>query len=204
MNDPFANSQLELACRVGSLADIDEALEDGANIDCNGSSPLFIAIMENNRDVVALLVERGASVKDFELDGIDDQEAVVARLMLLAPQPEAEAPAEGTVDAKLLRAFDRMIRNKGFAEPFKKGRGDEFQAFLDGLKWVGAEECYANAKEFAELLDHARQTGGEAGVPMFLQENTMIIDSLSEKYASAEESPGDLAREFLKEQKKVA
>ena len=203
MSDPLANTQLELACRVGSLDDVVEALDEGADINCNGSEPLFIAIMAENRELVSLLIEKGADVSMFEIISTDPQE-VIELLMKLAPAPEEE-PAEETVDAKRVRAFDRMIRNKGLAEPIAKGRWDEYTAFRDGLKWIAAEECHDAVNEFIEMIELALPEIGEAGIPDFLSNGSAArVAELSERYAAAEEVPGELLKEYLKERKKVA
>ena len=91
MSDPLANAQLELACTVGSVSDVEDALDDGADIDFNCSSPLFVAIMAGNREVVAKLVERGADVALFELKSIGDDERVAE---LMRPWTSAEGPGE--------------------------------------------------------------------------------------------------------------
>ena len=84
MNDPFANSQLDLACRVGSRDAIIEAIEDGADINHSGSSPLILAIMANDRNTVETLVELGADISCFELT-VSNQEGIIDELMKGAP-----------------------------------------------------------------------------------------------------------------------
>ena len=106
MNDPFANSQLDLACRVGSRDAIIEAIEDGADINHDGSSPLILAIMANDRPTVEVLVELGADVSCFELK-VSDQKGIVDELMKGAPAT-GDVPEEDPVDAKILRAIDTV------------------------------------------------------------------------------------------------
>ena len=202
MSDPLANTQLELACRVGSLEDVIEALDDGADINCNGSEPLFIGIMSLNRELIALLIEKGADVSMFELVSNDPTD-VIELLMQLAPTPEEE-PDDETVDAKRVRAFDKMIRNKGLSEPVTKDRWEEYSAFRDGLKWIAAEECHDVVNEFLEMIDHVLPEIGEAGIADFLQTNSTRVAELSERYAAAEEVPGELLKDYLKDRKKVA
>ena len=114
----MANAQLDLACQVGSKDAIIEAIEDGADINHGGGSPLILAIMANDRPTVAALVELGADVSQFEVK-VTDQDAIIDELMKGAPNTEA-VPEEDPVDAKLVRAFDRMIRNKGLGEPLRR------------------------------------------------------------------------------------
>ena len=80
MSDPVANAQLELACRLGLLEELVEALEDGADINCNGHSPVFFAVQHGHRELLAALVERGADISCFELEA-GEVDAVVERLM---------------------------------------------------------------------------------------------------------------------------
>ena len=201
MNDPMANAQLELACRVGSREAIIEAIEEGADIDHNGSSVLIIAIMAGDRDTVSTLVELGADVSCFELQ-VTNHEAIVDALMKGTPKTD-EILEEDPVDAKLVRAFDKLIRAKGLDEPFKKNRGGDYPAFRDGLRWIAAEECHAVVTGFLELIGPARSESGDLGVDAFLAENASRIEELTNKYTSAEEIPGDLLKDYLKERKKL-
>lgn len=211
MSDSLANTQLELACRVGSREDVLEALEDGADINCNGNSPLFIAIMANDRSLVSTLVEKGADVSAFEVAATGHEEIVDALMLLSRAEDDknsGEAVTMVEVDGKLVRAFDKMIRSKGLAEPFHKGRGDEYAAFCSSLRWIAAEECYANVSEFLEMVELTRKESGaeddKSGIRKFLNDNAARIDVLSRQYAEADEVPGDLVKEYLKERRKVA
>ncbi len=203
MSDPLANTQLELACRIGSLDDVLEALDDGADINCNGSEPLFIAIMANNRDLVSLLIEMGADVTMFEITSNDPTD-VIELLMELAPSPEGE-PTDETVDARRIRAFDKMIRNNGLAEPVIRGRWREYKTFRDGLKWIAAEECHDAVKEFLEMIEHVLPEIGEKGIVDFLNNGSAArVAELSERYTAAEEVPGELLKDYLKDRQQVA
>lgn len=182
-----------------------EALDDGADIDCNGCSPIFFAIENGCREVLVALVERGADVAMFELDGAED---VVGQLLKIAPQAGSadDQPApEGMVDldAKMIRAFDRMLRSKGVAEPIKKGRWAEYRAFCDGLRSLAAEECHVVVSEFLERFEGE----GEEELKELLaaEESAGRITGLNERYATAtaEELPGELLKEYLKERKKL-
>ncbi len=204
MSDSLTNSQLELACRVGCADAVVEALEEGADINFGGSSPLFVAIAGADRAIVSLLVERGADVSIFEIESKEKDE-IVDQLMVLAEESQTGGEKESAeIDGKMLRAFDRMIRNKGLAEPFAKDRAGEYGAFKEGLKWIAAEECHSVVSEFLEMVDMVRGEIGEEGIPGFLDDNVARIDELSKRYADADEAPGDLLKDYLKEQKKLA
>mgnify|MGYP001819164749 CR=1 FL=1 len=209
MNDPVANAQLELACRLGSVGDDLEAIDEGADVDCNGYSPLFLAIQNSDRPVIAALVERGADFAIFEAS--EDKGDVVDQLMMLAPKRGSESE-EGMpeVDAKMVRAFDRMIRNKGFAEPVNKGRPEDYGAFREALKRIAAEECHSLVSEFMDLVE---RTGGEAGdsdgaMAKVITDADLAeqLNDLGDRYRSAseDEQPGELLKDYLKEQRKLA
>lgn len=202
MSDPQANGQLELACKVGLIPEIDEALAEGADINCYGSSPLFIGIMANDQPIVEALVERGADISTFSIKATEKNEIVEA-LMALAPQHSDPAGGDNQVEPKLVRAFDRMIRNKGLGEPITKNRAAEYPAFSEGLKWIAAEDCHAIVTEFLDMVEFVRSEKGDAGMPEFLKENAARIKILSDRYANLDESPRDLLKDYIKEQKKL-
>jgi hypothetical protein len=251
MSDPLANAQLELACRLGALEEVVEALEDGADIDFGSGTALFVAISEGEREVVSLLVEKGADVVLFGLEregqeaveeeaeaeedeeedeeegevesgseveeGVaieeegevepegGEREKLIDALMALMKQGEPEeVDSDDPVDAKVVRAFDRMIRKAGLGEPIHKKRDGEYGVFVEGLKWVAAEECEVVVSEFLEMVELVRTEVGEDGVPKLLVENVARIEELSERYVLAEEVPGELLKEYLKERKKQA
>lgn len=210
MDDPVANGQLELACRLGSVADIAEAIEEGADINCNGYSPMFLAIQNADRPVIEELVRLGADVAVFEVDpGKGD---VVDQLMAMAPErdgPHGDAGGMAELDAKMIRAFHRMITNKGVAEPVLKGRAAEYEAFAAGLQSIAAEECHAAVCDFLELSRSA--TAGdaqpEAAFLALLQDGAQAgaLAEITARYlvAAEEEQPGELLKDYLKERKKL-
>lgn len=213
MNDPVANTQLELACRLGLLDDVLEALEDGADIDCNGCSPVFFAIENGDRAIISALVERGADVSIFEVDPGGD---VVEQLLAISPGSSAAADGDGggeaavemaELDAKMIRAFERMVRNKGIAEPVLKGRWGEFPAFCDALQSLAAEECQAIASEFVALVKAGQEEADEEVAKAFVAaaENADALADLGARYlvATEDEQPGELLKEYLKERKKL-
>ncbi|MFT4546268.1 MAG: hypothetical protein ACI9UA_000231 [Pseudoalteromonas tetraodonis] len=213
MNDPVANTQVELASRLGLLDDVIEALEDGANIDCNGCSPVYFAIQNGHREVLVALVERGADVSMF---GVDPAGDVLEQLMAIGPggveTTTVDAPdaVEGMVelDAKMIRAFDRMLCNKGMGEPIKKGRLTEYRAFCDGLTSLAAEDCQSVVSEFLDWIKPQGDADPEEAANMILGDESSAarLAELAERYAkvTAEELPGELLKDYLKERKKVS
>lgn len=86
-----ADRELELACKVGSLTDFDRAIEEGANVNFDGGSPLFVAIMSGNRVIVEKLVSHGADAGMFlsksQVKKLKSEEQVIEALMANAPPP---------------------------------------------------------------------------------------------------------------------
>ena len=219
MSDPFANSQLELACRLGAIDDIVEALEDGADINCNGGSPVFIAMMENERESLVTLLEHGADISTFIPEGSPEAELEAEERInfLLACGGHGEAAGGGgddalEVDSKLVGALDRMIRRNGLVEPFIKKRASDFPAFRQALGGIGAEDCHAVVSEFLDELESARAEqieraeNNEVSViddNIFLEAEAERIADWSTRYVTAEESPPALAKEYIKERKKL-
>lgn len=206
MDHSQVNSQLELCCRVGSLDGILEALAEGADINHNGGTPLFTAIMAHDHAAISLLLENGADASVFLPDGPAGGDAAAA-LLALAPAPGAAAAGSAdsaeVVDAKLVRALDRMIRREGLAAPIAKGRGADYPAFSQGLKWIAAEECHSCVMELLAMIESAGIGAEDGAIAGFLRENAARIGELSERYMRAEEVPGDLLRDYLKEKRKL-
>ena len=207
VSDSLANAQLELCCRVGSVDGLLEALEDGADINCSGGLPLYVAIMARDRVIVSALVQNGADPTIFEVRG-SDQNEIVDALLALAPTATnaSDAPQDDAdpVDAKLVRAFDKMIRSKGFGEPLRKGRGSDYPAFRKRLMWIASEECEGCVAEFIGMAEAGLEAEGREGTLPFLEENATRISELSERYRAAPEVPVDLLKDYLKERKKGA
>lgn len=86
-----ADRELELACRVGCLSNFERALEEGGDIDADGGSPLFLAIMKHHRHLVEELVRRNADVSFFitktALKRLKTEDEVIEALMAGAPPP---------------------------------------------------------------------------------------------------------------------
>jgi hypothetical protein len=97
-----ADRELELACKVGSLPDFDRAIEEGANVNFDGGSPLFVSIMTGNRVIVELLVSHGADTGMFlsktQAKKLKTQEQILEALMANAPPPVEEEKTAPPVD----------------------------------------------------------------------------------------------------------
>ena len=101
MSDWSADRELELACKVGSIDDFERAIEEGANVNCDGGSPLFVSIMTHNREMISRLVELEADVGMFlsaaKRKRLKTPEQIVDALLEGAPPPvedDAEPPKE--------------------------------------------------------------------------------------------------------------
>ncbi len=99
-----ADRELEVACRIGSLSNFERAIEEGADVNCDGGSPLFLAIMGNHRQIVEELVARQAEVSMFlrksEIKKLKSSPEIVEALMAGAPPPveDDESPPEADED----------------------------------------------------------------------------------------------------------
>lgn len=204
MYTSYANAQLELACRVGCRATIEEALDEGADINFGGSSPLITAILAGDRETVAILVELGADVSCFQLTtSADDPQATVDALIRSAPGGDGDAvPKDDPVDAKVVRAFNKWIRAKGLVEPLAKGKGAAYGTFSDSLKWIAAETCHEVVQEFHALVSALPGDPGKAPANL-LEEHGSQVESLTQRYLSSEERPTELLKDYLKERKKL-
>lgn len=100
-----ADRELELACKVGSMPDFERALEEGADVNCDGGAPLFVSIMTGNRQFVETLVAREADVSMFltkaKRKKLKTAEEIIAALMEGSPPPvdEAENPPNEVLQA---------------------------------------------------------------------------------------------------------
>lgn len=92
-----AELELELACKVGSASDLERAVSEGADVNFDGSAPLFLAIMGGHRRLIARLVELGADPSPFlsehQIRNLRGPEEVLAALFEGCPPPaEGEDP----------------------------------------------------------------------------------------------------------------
>ncbi|MEM7015499.1 MAG: hypothetical protein AAF585_28910 [Verrucomicrobiota bacterium] len=91
MSEWSADRELELACKVGSIDDFERAIEEGANVNCDGGSPLFVSIMTHNRELITRLVELDADIGMFlsaaKRKKLKTPEQIVDALLEGAPPP---------------------------------------------------------------------------------------------------------------------
>lgn len=89
MSDPAADLSLELACKLGDLSNAREALAEGADPDCSGGSPLFLAMTGRQRDLIQLLLDHGADASPFlpakKRDLLSRRDALVEELLASVP-----------------------------------------------------------------------------------------------------------------------
>ncbi len=90
----FSDRELELACKVGSIADIDRTLDEGADPNCDGGSPLFLAIMSGRHETVAHILEKGASptyiLPESKLKKLKSEAEILEALIACCPPPLTE------------------------------------------------------------------------------------------------------------------
>jgi hypothetical protein len=96
-----AELELELACKVGSAKDFERAISEGADVNWDGSAPLFLAMMGGHRQLIARLVELGADPSPFlsqnRIHRLSGREELVAALCENCPPP-VEGADEGPPD----------------------------------------------------------------------------------------------------------
>lgn len=97
MSQWSAELELELACKVGSIRDLERAVSEGADLNWDGSAPLFVAILEGHRPIIARLVELGADPSPFlsagQMKRLRGPGEIVAALCEACPPPvEGEDP----------------------------------------------------------------------------------------------------------------
>jgi len=94
MSNWCADRELEVACKVGSIRDVERAMAEGGDVNCDGGSPLFLSVMAGNREMVEFLVEKGATpsafLPDKTLKKLQSPEEIVEALMACSPPPLTE------------------------------------------------------------------------------------------------------------------
>jgi len=90
---------LELACKVGSVSDLERAVEEGADVNWDGGAPLFLAIMGGHRQLLDRLLELGADpapiVGNARLKKLTCREEVLDALCESCPPPVEDEEGEG-------------------------------------------------------------------------------------------------------------
>jgi len=195
MSDAIANCTLELACTVGSIENAREALEDGADIDAGGGSPLFNAIFHRNVEMVRFLIGSGADLSAIipasKLAALSGQEAIIGLLMECAPPDPRE------IDPGLMGEMDATIRNSGLGKPVLEGDWDGMVFYAEKLERIGAPELCVCVTEVIDMLKPAKSFGDAALFETVKAEKKKIA-AITERYAAVEGGSVEiLARAFL-------
>lgn len=123
-----AHRELELACKVGSLADFQRALAEGADVNADGGGPMFAAIMKGNGGMVRHLLEAGADpglfLRKSRLARLKTMDQIVAALMEGAPAPATPVvpPPVNDGDEEMEGWATPPGRSNGRILPFEAGR----------------------------------------------------------------------------------
>lgn len=193
MSDPAANRTLELACIVGSLDNAREAVEDGADVDFQAGAPLFLSIVNRNRNLIRFLLEKGASCHMFlpkkKLKEIKTQEDLIEELIACAPYNPRDVKVEE------IQEIDSAIRETGVEVLLSNLDWDHATRFRDSLCAIGAGTSH---RCVAEFLQWARsENGASTGFDGFLQTHPDAVGEYRERYLHSGEDLIALASDFL-------
>jgi len=194
MSDPIANKTLELACTVGALDDAIEAIEDGADVNFDCGAPLFLAIINRNRDIIHLLLDHGAEGETYlpkkKLKLISTREDLVEELIVCAPHNPRDVKLEQ------ISEIDTGIRDAGVQYLISELDWDNATRFRDSLDAIGAAGSH---RCVAEFLHWARSENGTTRNELtdFLSSNVNAIDEYRDRYLSTGEDLVALASNFL-------
>lgn len=194
MSDPIANRTLELACTVGSIDDAIEAIEDGADINLHGGAPLFLAIMNRNREILDFLLEKGANAEGFiakkKLSLIQGREDLIEELIACAPYNPRDVKPEQ------IEEIDSSIRESGVSFLVSELDWDKAARFRDSLDAIGAGTTH---RCVAEFLQWARSENGanRDGISDFLSINQDAVSEYRDRYLTSGENLVELAAEFV-------
>ncbi len=194
MSDPIANRTLELACTVGAADDAIEAIEDGAEVNFQGGAPLFLAIMNRNRDIIHLLLDHGANAESFiakkKLSLVRDREDLVEELIACAPHNPRDVKPDQIAE------IDTAIRNEGVEYLLAEIDWDKATRFRDSLDAIGAGSSH---RCVAELLQWVRSENGNDrdALGTFLVSNETTITEYRERYIASGEDLIALANEYV-------
>ncbi len=196
MSNSIANRTLELACTVGAVDDAIEAIEDGADLDCQGHAPVFLAILNRNREILNLLIDHGAETESFlpkkKLKLIRSREDLIEELIACAPQNPRD------VKPDQIEEIDTGIRNDGVEFLLAEVDWDNATRFRDSLNAIGADSSHRCVAEFLQWAqaEHGLQRDGLGD---FLSENKHAIEDYRERYLTTGENLVELANEYLAE-----
>jgi hypothetical protein len=196
MNDPLATRNLELSCTVGSLDNALEAIDEGADVNHAEGAPLFLAIMNRHRTLIALLLDHGADpafcLTPQRLEKITGREAMIDELVACAPYNPRDVKVEE------LSAINEQIREKGVTYLVSHLDWDVATRFRDALNAIGAGSSH---RCVAEFLQWARSEGGAGSDPMgaFLSTQEPLVAEYRNRYLSSGEDLVALAGSFLQD-----
>lgn len=193
MSDPIANRTLELACTVGSLENAREALEEGADINLRSGAPLFLAIVNRNRNIIHFLLDQGADPESFlpkkRLKEIQTREDLVEELIACAPYNPRNVKLEE------IQEIDSAIRETGVEYLVSELDWDHATRFRDSLNAIGAGSSH---RCVAEFLQWARsESGGIRGLGDFLRSHGDAVGEYRDRYLGTGENLVALASDFL-------
>jgi hypothetical protein len=193
MSDPIANRTLELACTVGSLENAREALEDGADINLRSGAPLFLAIVNRNRNIIQFLLDEGAAPEAFlpkkRLKEIKSREDLIEELIACAPYNPRDVKLEE------IQVIDSAIRETGVEYLVSGLDWDHATRFRDSLNAIGAGSSH---RCVAEFLQWARsESGGIHRLGDFLRIHGDAVGEYRERYLGSGENLVELASDFL-------
>lgn len=196
MSDPIANRTLELACTVGAADDAIEAIEDGADVNYQGGAPLFLAIMNRNRDLIHLLLDHGAVADNFiakkKLALVNDRDDLIEELIACAPHNPRDVKPDQIAE------IDSAIRNEGVGYLVAEIDWDKATRFRDSLDAIGAGGSH---RCVAELLQWVRSENGadRNALGNFLVSHENTITEYRERYLATGEDLIALANEYVTE-----
>jgi len=193
MSQSVANSSLEIACTVGAVDAALEAIREGADVRCDGNSPIFLAILNRNRDILNLLIDQGVETDSFlpkkRLNLIRSRDDLIEELIACAPYDARDIKPEE------IQEIDNGIRDDGVEFLLAEVEWDNATRFRDALNVIGAGSSHRCVAEFLQWAqsEHGLNRGG---LRDFLTENRSTVRDYRERYISTGEDLIALANEF--------
>ena len=190
------NRTLELACTVGSLSNAKDALEEGADVNYQGGAPLFLAIINRNREIINLLLDFGAEPAPFlpkkKLRMINGRDTLVEELIATAPSNPRD------IKPDQIETIDQRIRDEGVECLLSEIDWDRATLFRDSLDAIGAGQTH---RCVAEFLQWARAEHGleREGLQEFIDGHAVTVEEYRNRYLSIGEDLVALARDYVNE-----
>lgn len=196
MSDPIANRTLELACTVGSVDNALEAIEEGADVNFHEGAPLFLAIVNRNRNLIHLLLDHGADGVCFlpkkKRGAITNRDDLVEELIACAPHN----PRDVKLDQ--IEEIDSAIRDRGVDYLIADLDWDLATRFRDSLDAIGAGTSHRCVAEFLQWARSETKSDPER-LGDFLVSQNSVIGEYRERYLSSGENLVALASDYLAE-----